>query len=98
MVAPPKGRWQFMLIVQFLSVLLSFAVAVPGASGQSLTSPKPAANTPTVQLTSLRIMREKGIITQAEYESAMRDMGDSVGAAAGDATTVMVGKWATTMY
>jgi hypothetical protein len=52
-----------------------------------------------VQLTTLRILRDKGIITQAEYDSAVRDMTDSLGQkGAGDANTVVVGKWATTLY
>jgi hypothetical protein len=60
----------------------------------------PAASpSPIIQLTTLRILKEKGIITQAEYDSAVRDMGESVGqSGAGESNTVVVGKWATTLY
>ncbi len=52
-----------------------------------------------VDLTTLRLLKDKGIITQAEYESAVRDMTDSIGArGAGEANTVVLGKWATTLY
>ncbi len=53
----------------------------------------------SIELTTLRILRDKGIITQAEYDSAVRDMGESVGSrGAGEANTVVVGKWAATLY
>jgi len=62
------------------------------------TVPAPIAG-PIIQLTTLRILKDKGIITQAEYDSAVRDMGESVGQkGAGDSNTVVVGKWATTLY
>ena len=52
-----------------------------------------------VELTSLRLMREKGVISQAEYESALHDVTETVGSrAAGQQTTVVMGKWATTLY
>jgi hypothetical protein len=62
--------------------------------------PAPAASSGTlINLTTLRILKDKGIITQAEYDSAVRDMGDSVGQkGAGEQNTVVVGKWATTLY
>ncbi len=64
--------------------------------------PPPAPVTPpqgsSIELTTLRILLNKGIISQAEYDSASRDMGDSVGTKVGDTNTVVMGKWATTMY
>jgi len=42
-------------------------------------------------------MRDKGVISQAEYDSAARDLADSSGPHMGDATVVL-GKWATTLY
>ncbi len=65
--------------------------------------PPPPASQPTfgspVELTSLRLMREKGVISQAEYESAVHDLSESVGSTAARQTgTVVMGKWATTLY
>jgi hypothetical protein len=52
-----------------------------------------------INLTTLHILKDKGIITQAEFDSAVHDMGESIGQkGAGDANTVVVGKWATTIY
>ncbi len=54
---------------------------------------------PLVQITSLKILLDKKIISQDEYDSAMRDVGASSGSkAAGDANTLMVGKFGTTIY
>jgi hypothetical protein len=43
-------------------------------------------------------MREKGVISQAEYDSAVRDLTESAGQRAPDQGTVMLGRWATTLY
>jgi hypothetical protein len=52
-----------------------------------------------VQFVSLRILRDKGIITQAEFDSAVHDLSDSIGAeAAAKNQNFVVGKWATTLY
>jgi hypothetical protein len=67
-------------------------LATPGAAATG-------AAHPVVELTSLRLLREKGVISKAEYDSAVKDMAESVGQAhAGDQTSVVLGKWATTMY
>ncbi len=47
---------------------------------------------------SLRLMRDKGILSQAEYESAVRDLTESAGRHAPDEGTVVMGKWSTTLY
>ena len=75
----------------------------PSTGGVYDAAPPAAAPAPSpspmIQLTTLRILKEKGIITQAEYDSAVRDMGESVGqAGTGESNTVVVGKWATTLY
>jgi hypothetical protein len=51
-----------------------------------------------VEVTSLRLMRDKGVITQAEYESAIHDLAETAGARAPQEGTVVIGKWATTLY
>lgn len=43
-------------------------------------------------------MREKGVISQAEYESAVHDLRETSGQHAPEEGTVMMGKWATTLY
>lgn len=43
-------------------------------------------------------MREKNIISEEEYQSALRDLNETSGAQASEANTLVVGKWATTLY
>jgi hypothetical protein len=77
----------------------------PAWSSASTAAPAPAAPPPDpaspgspIQLVTLRIMREKGIITQAEYDSAARDMAESVGTQLPNQEHVVIGKWASTLY
>jgi hypothetical protein len=51
-----------------------------------------------VELTTLDMLRKKGVISEAEYDSAMRDLAESAGMQAGEAPTLLLGKWSTTMY
>lgn len=51
-----------------------------------------------LQLTSLRLMREKGVISSAEYDSAMKDIADTAGAKAADAPTFILSRFSTTLY
>lgn len=60
--------------------------------------PSPPATPPFVELTSLRLLRDKGVISQAEYDSAMHDLQSSLGSRAADSTTLVIGKWATTLF
>jgi hypothetical protein len=66
----------------------------PAPPGAMPSSPGGVA----VELTSLRLLREKGIITAAEYESALHDLAETAGSHAGSEGTVVVGKWSTTLY
>jgi hypothetical protein len=62
-------------------------------------APPPGASTKlSVEFTSLRLMREKGVISQAEYDSAVKDLTESTGTRAPEQGTVVLGKWATTLY
>jgi hypothetical protein len=61
-------------------------------------APAPASGGMHLELTTLKIMLEKGIITQAEYDSALHDTADTEGARGGSETSVVIGKWSTTMY
>jgi len=58
----------------------------------------PAQPRLALEFTTLRIMLAKGIITQGEFDSAMRDTVETTGDAGGDAPTLMLGKWSTTLY
>jgi hypothetical protein len=54
---------------------------------------------PIVDLVSLKIMREKGIITEDEYKSARGDIAASVGEErAAEGMNVVVGKWSAQVY
>ncbi len=69
----------------------------PASSGGGVATPPASAGT-GAGFMSLRLMREKGIITQAEYDSAIHDLSESVGRAAPDGLSFVLGKWSTTMY
>jgi hypothetical protein len=43
-------------------------------------------------------MKEKGLLSEAEYEGALRDLTESTGAQAAEQNTVVFGRWATTLY
>jgi hypothetical protein len=60
--------------------------------------PPPPPAPSVVELTTLRLMHEKGILSQAEYDEAIRDLSETSGARAPDSGTVVMGKWATTLY
>jgi hypothetical protein len=62
--------------------------------------PVPAAPTAPhpVELTTLRILRQKNVLTEEEYQSALKDLASTTGALASESPSVVVGKWATTLY
>jgi hypothetical protein len=62
-----------------------------------VTSPAPSGGSP-VELMSLRLMREKGILTQGEYDSAVHDLVDTSGERVPTENSVVMGKWSTTLY
>lgn len=43
-------------------------------------------------------MHDKGILSEKEFESAMHDMADTTGSRAMESNSVVLGKWATTLY
>ncbi len=65
-------------------------LATPSTASPSTGSP--------LELTTLRLLREKGVITQAEYDSAIQDVVESTGQHAPSEGTVVFGKWSTTLY
>jgi len=64
----------------------------------SADEPKTDAPKPIVELTSLRIMHEKGMLNDAEYESALKEISESNGSHAPDSNTLVIGKFATSLY
>lgn len=51
-----------------------------------------------LELTTLRILHEKNVLNEAEYQSALSDLNNSVGERATESNSVVMGKWATTLY
>jgi hypothetical protein len=88
-----------------LPLLLSFALVapLPAVTAFAQVSPPPPLLPLTstglrVELSTLRLLLAQGVISQAEYDSAVRDVGDSSGLRTGDDTTVVIGKFAATLY
>src|SRR5690348_6627703 len=77
----------------------------PATTPPSATGPLPASDAPkrdtvkgtAIEFTSLKLMLEKGVISQAEYDSAVRDLGESTGMRAGEGNTFVLAKWAATL-
>ncbi len=76
------------------------AAAPAPVAAAATPPPAPAApkKEPFFGFTTLRLLREKNIISQAEFDSAMRDLHEAVGPRGADSTTVVLGKWATTLF
>ena len=72
--------------------------ATPAAPAVAPTMPGPMLQ-PAFQfsLTTLELLRRKGLISDVEYATALSDMSD-IGQNAAKAPTVMMGKFATTLY
>jgi hypothetical protein len=81
------------------------AAPAPPAAPSPAAAPAPAAQPPAgrapsaVDIATLQSLRERGVLSQAEYEQALRDIGASTGAQqASEANSLVVGKWVTTLY
>jgi hypothetical protein len=57
-----------------------------------------AAPRPFIELTTLRLLKTKGLITAEDYDAALKDLGDSMGTRSADSSTLTVGKWKSTFY
>jgi hypothetical protein len=86
---------RFRSLVAAIPVL--FLAAPAAAQSASATAAAPSNASP-VEVMSLRLMHEKHILSDAEYEAALKELSESSGAHAGEANSVVVGKWATTFY
>lgn len=72
----------------------------PQVTVHTEVAPTPSApKSPLVDFISLRVMHDKGLITDAEYRSAMADIGASVGEErAGESVNLVISKWSATLY
>lgn len=62
-------------------------------------TPHVAASEPLVQISSLKLMLDKKLISQEEYDSAMRDISATSGTkGTTDTNTLVLGRFATTIY
>jgi hypothetical protein len=61
-------------------------------------APPPAQPWIRAEISTLGALRAKGVLSQAEYDSAVRDLVETSGARTADDTTIVVGKFATTIY
>jgi hypothetical protein len=85
--------------------LLLFASVAHAQSESPVNAASPTPPPPplvpkriSIEFMTLDMMRAKGIITQAEYDSAVRDIAESSGSQAGESLSLVLGKWSTTMY
>jgi hypothetical protein len=73
-------------------------VTAATTSARAQTAPPPADAPSSVSLMTLRLMLQKGVISEAEYESALRDSADSMGMKAAETSSLVIGKWSATLY
>jgi hypothetical protein len=65
----------------------------------SVPPPAPRPTSTVLEISTLSALRDRGTITQAEYDAAMKDLGNSTGETiAGDTPSLVLGKWSTTVY
>jgi len=85
---------KFRRIVPTLTMLALTAATAKAAD----TAAPPPASSPNIELMTLKLMLEKGVISQAEFDSALRDLSDTSGAKAADSQNIVIGKWSATLY
>ncbi|HVE83208.1 MAG TPA: hypothetical protein VND93_10195, partial [Myxococcales bacterium] len=104
-----RSLWLAFLVS--LSAFAQSTAPAPAPASTPAPAPAPAAPTPpappptpsdvdrqrTVQVSTLKLLREKNVITEEEYQAALKDLGE-LGARAKDANTFVVGKLSTTVY
>lgn len=86
-------RSRFVTSVLIVSSALASA---PAWAQTTSTGDRPTGT--TVDTMTLRMMLDKGVITQAEYDSAVHDLFDTSGNKAGESQNLVVGKFSATLY
>ncbi len=81
-----------------LLLALSASFAAAPALAQAPLPPPPLPGGVLVEVTTLRLLRDKGILSQAEYDSAVEALAETSGSRAGDDLTFTVSKFAATLY
>jgi len=86
--------------IRFIAPVLTVLAAVSSTTTARAQTSASATTTSssTVDLMTLRLMLQKGVITQAEYDSALRDLADTSGVKAADSNSLVIGKWSATLY
>lgn len=70
----------------------------PGAVAASPSANEGPKHEWTIELSTLELLRARGVLNDAEFESAVKDLRDSVGLKAPDGLTLVASKFALTMY
>lgn len=92
--APPSG----VVDTDPASLPPVFVAPPPKPPPASAAAPAPAQVGPMVELTTLKLLLGKGMISQGEYDGAIRDLADTAGARASESPTISLGGWRTTLY
>jgi len=79
-------------------IVVIMALVAGGSAARGQNAEKTAEKKIAFGFTTLNLLRDKGIITPAEYESALRDLGETVGAKASESLSLMLSKWSATLY
>jgi hypothetical protein len=74
------------------------AQQAPAGQDGDRGEPRAHGKRDALELTTLRDLHERGVISQAELDAAIKDMGDSTGDHAVEGPSLVFGKWATTFY
>jgi hypothetical protein len=75
------------------------AAPPPPPAAIEVPPPKPRTTSTVLEISTMTDLRDRGVITAAEYEAALKDMANSTGSVlAGDSPSLVVGKWSTTIY
>jgi hypothetical protein len=73
------------------------APAAPAATPAPPPTPAEVDRLRSAQVSTLKLLREKNVITEEEYQSALKDLGE-LGARAKDTNTFVMGKLTTSVY
>jgi hypothetical protein len=93
-----RARATSTLRAGLVAAILLALPSVAAAQDKDKDKDKDKARTTAVEFASLRLLREKGVISQAEYDRAIADIGQTTGLRAADSATLVLGSVSTTVY